>query len=574
MRGKPPRTALACGALGSYRREIVAEVAGRLGVPMREVHRDRDSILFLDRRPLRWGRPWRRHGLAWSELSDPGRLPRPRSWGEAATRLRACGLVIDGERRVIHSSVTGIAPVYYLERDGAVYFASRIDPLVGALGGPLSIDWDAWASILALGHPVGARTPFTEVRRLGPYERLSRSRHGARVRHGDWPWQQAESRLSVSEGVGPMLDALRASIAPLAARRGTSLLSGGLDSRLLLALLAEAGADDVVAITLGADEGMEVQREVAAKVASRYGVGHEVHDYRDPGHYLDVWAEHSLRVDFQRPRTPWLSVLGEPAGARGGIVWDGLALDMLATHASPEAPWFYDREMLAAPDDSAGTARRLWDRTLRRSMRRGHARVLRSDVARRLVRISRRSFVGESRRLRGHRSQAPLLLYRTRTVRGVASMPTQVLGAHATVATPFADHDVAVACTAIDPLDKYDFHLYRELFAAVDPGAWEIESSVSLSGPQAPPRRRMRLSEPALRRFERQLQVDPLPRLHSEALGRHLDEGTLGEAFRASRSLYRGVLALAMLGEWLERYDGALRAVELPGGTEAGVASG
>ena len=54
------------------------------------------------------------------------------SWKQAAQRLACCGLVVDGGARYVHSSVAGVAPVYYLEDADATYFASRIDPLVGS----------------------------------------------------------------------------------------------------------------------------------------------------------------------------------------------------------------------------------------------------------------------------------------------------------------------------------------------------------------------------------------------------------------------------------------------------------
>jgi hypothetical protein len=52
----------------------------------------------------------------------------------------------------------------------ATYFASRIDALVKATTGSLSVD--AWAAIFFLRHAIGTRTPFTEVRRLEPFSLL------------------------------------------------------------------------------------------------------------------------------------------------------------------------------------------------------------------------------------------------------------------------------------------------------------------------------------------------------------------------------------------------------------------
>jgi len=560
--GAPARSPVACGALGRYRREVVEDIGRRLGVPMREAHRDRGSILLLDRAPIRWGR-WRRRGLAWSELPDAGRPERPSSWQAAAGALRACGLELDGPRRFVHSSVTGIAPLYYVDREGATYFASRIDPLVAGVGGSFTVDWEAWASILWLTHPVGDQTPFAEVRRLRPLERLRRDGERSRVERPPWPWQRTESTLTVAEGVEPMLAALRAAVRPLAAVPAVSLLSGGLDSRLLLALAVEAGASDVRALTLGSEEAQPIQQRLAAEVAGYFGVPHEVRDYRDPEHYLEVWSEHALAVDFQRVRAPWIAVLGERLGEHRRLALDGLGLDALATHSSAESPRFYRREMFE-PRRPAELARMLWRETMRMATRGSPTELLSPQVARALARSSRRSFVAEARAFAGHPSQPLLVRYATRTVRGVSSLPDQVLGAHAAVATPFVDDAVVRACLEIDPRDKLGFRLYDALFAAVDPGARRVASTVDPDAGRAPgaSSRAMRRSPAVAARFERLLAGGPLAPHYGEELRRLLAGGGLAEGLGRTPRLYRGVLALALLGEWRERYSSLLGDVD------------
>ena len=82
-----------------------------LGVAMRVVHEDERSILLLDREPIRW-RGAEASGLAWIE-GDRWR-DGPASWEEASIR-GACGLAIEGRRRFVHSSVSGLARLYWLE---------------------------------------------------------------------------------------------------------------------------------------------------------------------------------------------------------------------------------------------------------------------------------------------------------------------------------------------------------------------------------------------------------------------------------------------------------------------------
>src|SRR5436190_22862481 len=129
----PRRNPLACGALGRYDPTLVAEIGQRLARETSVVHEDRRSILLLDRPEIRW-RGRRSRGLAWSEGRPANRSVA--SWQDAACELAACGLVIRDEPRRVHSSVSGVAPIYHVEHAGAVSFASRIDPLVPAIPGP------------------------------------------------------------------------------------------------------------------------------------------------------------------------------------------------------------------------------------------------------------------------------------------------------------------------------------------------------------------------------------------------------------------------------------------------------
>ena len=115
-------------------------------------------MLVMDREPIRWEGEGR--GLAWSERPETISGAGIRDWRDAACAAAACGLVLDGRRSYVHSSVAGMAPVYYMEHDGAVYFATTIDALALASPRRLSVDWEAWAGILTIDFPLGDRTPF------------------------------------------------------------------------------------------------------------------------------------------------------------------------------------------------------------------------------------------------------------------------------------------------------------------------------------------------------------------------------------------------------------------------------
>ena len=260
------------------------------------------------------------HGFAWIE-GDVWRGD-PSNW-EEASRLGACGLALGGRRRLVHSSVSGYARLYWIEDRGATYFASQVDPLVRAWPRPLSIDWDAWAATIILRHPVGGRTPFAEIRRLGPHAALGRRLGRSRIERPAWPWAEIEPRLSLDAGADAWVAALRESLGSL---QGELIcpLSGGRDSRMLLC--AVPADREVTAITVDDDEGGRFEEDHAAPVARALGVEHEELRGRAEAYPRD-WDERARRVEYQFVDHAWLVPLAQRiAGARAPVL-DGGAID-------------------------------------------------------------------------------------------------------------------------------------------------------------------------------------------------------------------------------------------------------
>lgn len=124
--------------------------------------------------------------------------------------------------------------------------------------------------------PLGDDTVFEEVRRLGPDIQLELPARGMPIRHPvDKPLGPADPDLPLPERLELAADALRSVIAPFARHFGDRMqcpLSGGLDSRLVLAALREQGVrphvyvygepgdEDVeIALAIGRAEGFDVE---------------------------------------------------------------------------------------------------------------------------------------------------------------------------------------------------------------------------------------------------------------------------------------------------------------------------
>jgi hypothetical protein len=543
---EPRRNPLACGALGRYDPALVAGIGRRLAGEMSAVHEDGGSVLLLDRPAIRWG-GLRAQGFAWSEARPAQR--NVASWKDAACELAACGLVAHRERRRVHSSVSGVAPIYYVEHAGAVYFASRIDPLVQILPRRYTIDWRAWASIFYLRFPIGDRTPFQEVKRLRPFSTLEwdADRREAKPRQHRWPWAEVQPSLGLDDGASALAEAMRAAVAPLARGPVLCTLSGGWDSRLLLCLLAEQGHDGLEAVTVSPDNGHHREEELAASVATSLGVPHSILE-GDPAAFWDDTRERALRVDFQLAAPPWAMPLAAALRGRPGVATDGLGLDTLAQGGT-----HYYTESMIRPDGTPAGAQELWTRLLGQVMRHATWRTLSRELDDNLKDLARRQFMNEASQFRGHPAEMVLTFYATRTVRGISLTPHAVLGADVATVTPCTDHRVAVACLATNPLEKFHTRIYKALFAKVNATVCGLPSTHDELPAPAISRDRRGLSADAVRGYEKVLAGGPLEGALSAEVRGHLAQGTLGQAL-ADPTLHRGVLAISLFHLWHERY--------------------
>jgi hypothetical protein len=539
----PSRAPVACGALGAYDRERVLRIGASLGGECRPVHEDEGSILLLDREPLRWSGAGQ-SGLGWID----GCLWRDgaASW-EASARRGACGLVVDGRRRYLHSSVSGLGPIYWIEDGDATYFASRIDPLVETAPGRLSIDWDAWAAILALRYPLGERTPFAEVRRLGPSSTLRRRFGRGRAQTHRWPWAEIEPSLDVEQGAEATAVALRKALMPLDGEV-VCPLSGGLDSRLLLATIVALGRASPLALTVSDDEGARFEQEQAAPVARRLGVPWEEIDARVEDYSRD-WEERALRVEHQFVDHAWLVPLARRIEAASGPVLDGFALDSLQQTGAR----FHNAAVVDPPSPRAGT-RALFD-SLRQYGLTHEALEPRFQTP--LVERTRSQFEAAVRPFEGHPSQPILALYATRTVRGISTYPCGLLGIGAQVLTPACDDGVASSLLSMPSSVKHEGSVHPLIQAHLAPQLDGMPSTGDT--PRTPPElpRRWR-SEPALAMHRQSLEDGPLAMHLAPQLLSWLREPE-GEL---SPHLRLGMEAVSLFHSWWRRYRQHLHEVD------------
>jgi Asparagine synthase len=539
----------ACGALGRYDRDRVLAIAGAMGSELSVAYEDEGSILVLDRPAIRWSAK-RQRGLGWSECVQPVDAAAWSSWRDAATSGATVGLVSEGRRRFLHSSVSGVAPLYHQRSREAIYFASRIDALAVASSEPLAVDWDAWAAILTLDHPLGDRTPFVEIRRLAPFSTLRWSRGRARIDEHRWPWAEVEPRLDVATGAVETAARMRDAVAELPVGEVVCPLSGGWDSRLLLCLLACERRGDLRALTADVDGFNDRDRRLARAVAVAAGVPHEEVEGEEASFWRDLETRFE-RTDYQQVRHPWPIPLIDRLRGESATVTDGLALDTLAQPGG---------RMITAEAVNAGgsvaSARALW-RSLKHKSTYGGPGAFATPFARAISAAARGQLIADSARFDGHPARALLTLYRTRTVRGISLAPTALLGSELAIAMPFIDDRVAKACLAIAPAEKLGARLYDRLFAEIDP---EIGALPSTNEGPPPPRTRTprRHSPTAAVGYQEHLLDGPLtPFLRAQSQRRLARASVGGRSRIPTRALGPTLFHL-----WYERYRDRLGEVD------------
>ncbi len=177
----------------------------------------------------------------------------------------------------------GIKPLYYSLDDQRLRFASNMQALLAGGGIDKSIDPVALHHQFTLHAVIPApRTILQGIRKLSPGHTMTIDHQGVgeQKRYWNFPATRFDNPLSEREWVDTVHDALRKAVAKrndVADVPVGVLLSGGLDSSLLVALLAEAGLSDLRTFSVGFEDAQEEsgnEFEYSDQVVKRYGTRH------------------------------------------------------------------------------------------------------------------------------------------------------------------------------------------------------------------------------------------------------------------------------------------------------------
>jgi asparagine synthase (glutamine-hydrolysing) len=160
--------------------------------------------------------------------------------------------------------------------DGALAFASEVKALLRLPDVRREVDLRAIDAYLALQYVPGERTGFTGIHRLPPGHVLVAERDGVRVDRY-WEPRVSQEALAADEWLERVRETVRDAVlmrlkadVPLGA-----LLSGGIDSSVVVALMAEASSRPVRTFSVGFEDERYDERVYARAVAERFGTVHE-----------------------------------------------------------------------------------------------------------------------------------------------------------------------------------------------------------------------------------------------------------------------------------------------------------
>jgi asparagine synthase (glutamine-hydrolysing) len=231
------------------------------------------------------------HGYTFFSTSDTEVLMKAyHHWGDAFVhRLKGMFAIAiaerDGGDLVLVRDRLGIKPLYTAVSATRQRFASTLPALLAGGGIDTSLDPVALHHYLTFHAVVPApHTLLNGVRRVPPATLVRVARDGTTTQSRYWEPSYASDRtrddMTAEDWSGAVLDALRVAVE----RRMVSdvpvgvLLSGGLDSSLIVALLAEAGQSSLATFSVGFERAGDVEGdefEYSDLVADRFGTDHK-----------------------------------------------------------------------------------------------------------------------------------------------------------------------------------------------------------------------------------------------------------------------------------------------------------
>ncbi|MHB8621041.1 MAG: asparagine synthase (glutamine-hydrolyzing) [Chloroflexota bacterium] len=174
----------------------------------------------------------------------------------------------------------GIKPLHYANVDGGIAFGSEIKALLRHPGVGRELDFDALADYLSFEYVPTPASIFRRIRKLPPGHYLTYRPGEAPRFHQYWDWHLADSGARGSASPVETARELRTVLEEAVRTELISdvpvgvLLSGGIDSSTVAALMARQSSSTVHSFSIGFDDPSFDESRYARLVAERVGTEH------------------------------------------------------------------------------------------------------------------------------------------------------------------------------------------------------------------------------------------------------------------------------------------------------------
>ena len=266
-----------------------------------------------------------------SELALAGALLHGHR-GAAVQRLAGIFALIaarlDTGQVVIANDRLGFNPLYYLLRDDLLLVASEAKAIAAVAD--VQPDPAGYGQFFYIGHTLRHQTLWREIKTLGPGQLITWQPQGAQVHTYYDPARQPQPDATPAP-LEAIHDALQGAVARAAHanRQATLLLSGGLDSRLILGVLLSQGIKPKALTLEHAGFAQGLDGLLARQVADVAGLELDFRPTR-PHFYRSADAlEVFCLADGMTPSfSLFISQVYPELSAGLGQVWEGLSLDL------------------------------------------------------------------------------------------------------------------------------------------------------------------------------------------------------------------------------------------------------
>jgi asparagine synthase (glutamine-hydrolysing) len=183
----------------------------------------------------------------------------------------------DRRRAVVARDRLGVKPLYYAVCGDLLVFASELKSLLASGLVDQALDFEGIEAYLTLGFFPGDATPLAAVRKLLPGHRLVVADGKVEISQYWWMPRPVEQPMTLDEAAEGLMDGLETAVrlrlmsdVPLGA-----MLSGGLDSSVIVGLMARNMSDPVKTFSVGfVEDGPSNELADARLIAERFGTDH------------------------------------------------------------------------------------------------------------------------------------------------------------------------------------------------------------------------------------------------------------------------------------------------------------